>query len=405
MLKEDLYLEDLILHLTGTYPIKEDMEPPCLDKSDINLLRSFSSQIVRNLGFTDRQYDLAKRKIDDYADQFLFLSNIDEIKNQTRIPLRQIDRSRWIKIVENSKGDYEIAVRFTFQKKLISSINSIKQSLDNKGSYDSETKVHTFEYSEQNLFKIVNAFKDKNFVLDSTVSSIYDKLDNLNPEDHIPGVYNYEIKNLNSEGTKLIVNEIGDPSANNILLYQDRSLKYGLDVAHKLNLDNLSAKIASRKHSNITINSTKVNVDTLLLALEELRRFPILILLPAEHCHDIIIEYQNYIRNLINNEDVSVIFRLDNQGEGIYFNEYIRLQKINNKVDFNTKVVYSLDNKIPKPLLNSDWKPNTILLHGARPVGGRKVVDCYTDSDLIIHYHDGLAPLHYFYRNNVEEVS
>lgn len=408
MLNEKLYIEDLILHLAGVVPIDDDIDPPKLEISDINLIHSFGKQIVRNLGFTDRQYDLAKRKIDDYAEYFSFITeDIEEVKNSTRIPLRQIDRSRWIKIVENSKGDYEIAVRFTFQKKLISSLEDIRRAINDKGSYDKETKVHSFEYSEMNLFTIVQAFEGKNFDLGDNVKDIFNKLNELDPGDYIPGVYDFKIKNLHPNGEKLLVEELGEPTTENMLLYKDRTLRYGLGyVDNDANVDttSLSAKIAHRIRTNISVNSTKVNFDELLLSLENLQRLPLLILVSLDRCYDTIVEMQQYVKNLIPNEQVSVMFRLDNQGEGVHFNDYIREQKINNKLDTNTKIVYCLDTKLPKPVLNSQWKPNTIILNDSKPVGTRKVVDCYSSNDLIIHYYDSQVPTHYFYRTDIEEI-
>jgi len=408
MLKEDLYLEDLILCLAGVAPIDEDLDLPKLAGSDVSLIHSFAKQIIRNLGFTDKQNELAQRKVTDYQDYFSFLSNLAEIKNKNRIPIRSIDRSRWIKIIENSKGDYEIAVRFTFQKKLISAIEEIRSTLQDRGAYDKETKVHCFEYSERSLFVIVNAFKNNHFELDPLVEEIYNKLDTLNPDDVVPGVYNYEIKNLHQNGTKAILEELGEPSKDNILLYKDRSFKYGLTVVNNfdnIDKDSLPFKIASRKSPNVRINSDKVQLDSLILALEDLNRFPVLIVLPVEGCYDLLVEMQEFIRNLIPNKQVSVLFRLDNNGEGLHFNDYIREQKINNKLDKSTKIVYCLDNKLPKPMLNSAWEPRTIFLFSAKPVSGRKVLEYYSSKDLIIHYQDAQLPVHYYYRTDIEGIS
>jgi len=406
MLRKNLYLEDLILYLAGIDQLDTDNDFPKLKGSDINLIHSFGKQIIRNLGFTDRQNSLAQQKVDDYKDYFEFVPNLEDAKRKNRIPIRAIDRSRWIKIIENSKGDYEIGIRFTFQKKLISSIEELRRNIEDKGSYDRENKIHSFEYSEKNLFEIVKAFEGKNFDLDDAVQEIYNKLKTFLPETYIPGVYNNQLLNLHKNGVALIEKELGKPSDTNLLLYKDRSLKYGLGIVEGVKQsDSLSFKIANRAAPHIRIHSQSITIDNLLLALEELDRFPMLILLPFESCYDAIVETQDYIRNLVSDKDVSVMFRLDNQGEGVHFNEYVRKQNINNKLDKNTKIVYSLDNKIPKPMFSSDWSPRTILLHGAKPIGGRKVLELYNDSDLIIHYHDSDMPTHYYYRTDVEKIS
>jgi hypothetical protein len=143
------------------------------------------------------------------------------------------------------------------------------------------------------------------------------------------------------------------------------------------------------------------------LSLENLQRFPVLILVPQLSCHDIIVTVQEYIRNLIPPEDVSVVFRLDNMGEGILFNSYIKDQHLNNKVDSNTKIVYSLDNKIPKPLLTSSWSPQTIIVYGNSSgyVNTRKVLDCFSDKDLILYYGDQVgAGRSQYYRREFDKI-
>lgn len=405
MLKEKIYIEDLILCLAGLAHIDESKEYPKLMTGDHQLIDSLGKQLIRNLGFTDKQNELAKRKVEDYRGYFSFIPNLEEVRNRNRISIREIDRSRWIKIVENDKGTFQISVRFTFQKKLISSLDEIRRNIKDKGTYDKQSKTHFFEYTERNLFEIVEAFKGKHFDLDDTVQEIYEKLSNLKLEEHIPGVYDYKILNLHPSGVKMLTDELGEPDEDNILLFKDRSLKYGLSHIDNLpNTESIVFKIANRNHPNVVINSDTIKLDTLLLSLEDLQRYPILILVPVDQCFDVISEFQKYIKNLIADDQVSVMFRLDNQGEGIAFNEYVRQHRLNNKVDSNTKIVYCLDNKIPKPLLNSSWRPNTVLLHGARPTGGRRVVECYSDVDLIIHYHDGQLPVHYYYRQELEVI-
>jgi len=402
---QEIYIEDLILCLAGVAPIDDSIDLPTIKSSDYSLIKSFSTQIIRNLGFTDRQFELAKRKVFDYEDYFSFVNNLDVVASRHRIPLRTIDRSRWVKIIENDKGDYLIAIRFTFQKKLISAIAQLRKALSDKGVYNKETKTHMFEYSEHNLYEIVNALKDNNFELDDLVQEIYNKIKDFKLEDYVPGVYNFEIKNLHPKGKEAILKELGPPSNENILLYKDRSSKYSLYIDHTTAQDNsLASRIANRKSLNVRINSDTIKLDSVLLALQDLDRFPLLVLLAKETCYDQLISMQEYVRNLIPSEQISVMFRLDNQGEGIHFNNYVRDQKINNKLDSNTKIVYTLDSKISKPLLNSDWDPKCILLQETRSHNVRRIFEYFSNKDLILHYQDNKIPMDYFYRTFIEEI-
>jgi hypothetical protein len=404
MNNETLYLEDLILCLAGQKKLHPDSDFPELDRSDYNLIYSLAKQVSNNTGFTDRQLELAKRKVDDYSSYFNFLAEVDTIKNNVNLPIREIDRSRWIKIVYRDESP-SIAVRFTFQKKLISAIEDIRKEIQDKNEYDKVNKVHYFDYSERNLFTIVEAFKQNNFELSEEVQTIYNKLLAFCKEDYVPGIYNNEVKNLHPNGLELLEDELGKLDSDNILLYKDRSFKYGISVDNTC-ANTLAEKIAHRTEPSINIDETTYPIDKTLLALEELYRYPVLMMLPQTNCHNMLVDVHEFARNLISPEDTSVVFRLDNSGEGAYFNDYIKKQGINNKVDTNTKLVYTLDNKVPKPLLNSGWNPRAIIVLGTSGfLGTRKVLDCYSGNDLVIYYGNSYSPgFGRYYRRKIQKI-
>lgn len=378
-------VEDYIEVLAGVQSGGDSIN---LDRSDYNLIGSLARQTFKGIPYTDRQCDLAKNKIIYYKDQLNLTDFTVNDLDKLRMPLREIDRSRWIKLEETSQGE-SIAVRFTFQKKLISALEklSIKPY-----HYDKVRKIQYFLYSEKSLFDVVNAFKDRNFDIDPGVQDVYDKINLFNKEETVPGLYNYKLKNLPESATKLIIEELGNPSQNNVMLYKDRSLKYGINVTYTGETNSLESRIATRKEPNISLDSNTINVDTLLLALENLKRHKLMVLVASgdnNSCYDDVVQVHEYIKNLIQPSEVSVSFRLDNVSDGLEFNRYIRREGINNKVDNNTKVVYNLNNKLPKPLYNSNWIPDAIILLNSNGyIATRKVLDCYPNVDLIIHLNN-----------------
>ena len=44
----------------------------------------------------------------------------------------------------------------------------------------------------------------------------------------------------------------------------------------------------------------------------------------------------------------SVLFRKENQKDGRHFNDYVKTQKINNKLDINSEIVYINNKKIQR---------------------------------------------------------
>jgi predicted double-glycine peptidase len=415
--------ETLIHFLAGTREL-EGLEYPTIDRSDYNLINSFSRQLARHVGFTDRQYDLAKTKIDYYADQ---LSGIDlELaKNTLEIPLREIDRARWIDIVDHQGPDrvYEaskspfIAIRFTFSKKLISTIETLKRRIENAHwDYDKENKVHYIKYTERNLYDVLTSVEGKNFELSDRVKEIYNKLINFKPEDYIPGVYNLEVKNLPAKGLKLLEQEVGETTIDNLYLYRDRSIRYGLDYFDEDDLNKsleqispLANALANRKNRSVIVNREFVDINDLMLSLESLNRLPVIIVLPSSDAHDVLVELHQQIRNIIPSEDICTMFRMDNTNQdGSFINEYIRKEKINNKLAKNIKVVYTLENKVPKPLINADFDPMSLVVYSSHSsiYSIRKVLGCFEDKDLIVHYSTkNSKSSNYFYDRNIETIN
>lgn len=389
-----------------------------IDRSDINFVGSIGRQVFKGIGLTDRQHTVIKEKLMSYRKQFneYGYTELENNLDNLRIPVRNIDRSRWIKIVNSLGNDsvYEshaspfIAVRFSFQKKLISALEHLNTKLQTKPyHYDKLNKIQYYEYNERNLYEIVTAFKDKNFELDETVESLYQKISSFKEEDVVPGIFNYEIKNLNATATKMIEDELGKPNKDNILLYKDRTFKYGLHrVDHVQNDNSLEARIAHRRTPSVQVSKDTYHMDTLLLALENLKRYPILVIVPSTMCYDAVVSTHSYIKNLIPSNEISVTFRMDNQGEGIEFNKYIKRECINNLVDTDTKIVYNLDTKVPKPLINSGWKPSTILVVGSTGLTStRKVLDLYPGVDLTVYHIDGNSPGYSRYmRRDMESI-
>jgi len=390
-------VEDYIEILAGVQAGGDSIK---LERPDYNLITSLARQTFRGIAYTDRQFELAKNKVLHYKSQLESsgFKVLDDDLKTPRMTLREIDRSRWIKIIDNidemseftsSKAPF-IAVRFTFQKKLISALEKLQVK---NFHYDKRTKVQYFEYNEQNLFRIVSAFANKNFVIEPQVQELYDKITKFSRESSLPGVYNFKIKNLPSVAIEDLENTLGSPTADNLILYKDRSLKYGLHIDdYSVDVNALTHRIAQRNSVNVSVDSKNTKIDELLLTLEELKRNKTLILLSNNHqtYYDKIVEVHSYIRNIVDSNDVSVTFRLDNKDDGLEFNNYIKKQGINNKVDSNTKIVYNVDNKMPKPLYTSNWMPDTIIVLGSSGfVATRKVLECYPGVDLIIHFVDG----------------
>lgn len=408
-------IEDLLEILAGL----QGQSKMQIESSDATIMYSVARQTFKGTALTDRQYALMKEKLQTYRDQFTALDYEFDIAIETlRHPLRNIDRSKYIKIVNHedaigSKRVYEsykakwqwIKIRFPFSKKLITDLQSMKID-ENEHMHDKGSHEHFFLLNEKNLHSIIKTFKDKNFDIESKLLEIYTQLDNLNEYDHVPCVHNNTLKNLVPAAQKYLETDLGSYTAENAFLYQDRSRLYGLRFIDS-QIDYsfcsiLSSKIAKRTKSKILVKPEEFNFDQLVNSLLQLKRFPVVILLndkdPYSNLHD---TYQSF-RNIIDSSEVSVQFRLPSNESG-GFNEYISENNLNNKVDKNTKLVYTIQDKLNKPLLQSDCFPKTIMLLESTRVNHR--VDLWLDQfDLVIHYDNNVSQMMRFQKQGIQEI-
>ena len=135
------------LEILSGFDQVHDVKLEQLKPSDINLIQSLGRQVVRSIPLTDRQYDLAVVKCNDYYN-ILYEFGIDKTAFENlRMPLREIDRSKWVRKVEY-KGEDCLAIRFTLNKKLI---ELLEKTRTKEFSYDRESKIHFFPYDEQTI--------------------------------------------------------------------------------------------------------------------------------------------------------------------------------------------------------------------------------------------------------------
>lgn len=379
-----------------------------IESSDQTILRSIAKQVFGGIALTDRQYDLIKQKLIKYKDQFLSLGyDVDLAVDNLRMPLREIDRKKFVTIVDHSETlkaneVYEtykekwkwIKVRFPFSKKLILIIEEINSKIPkSKYHHNKGTHEHYFFLSEKTIYEVVKQFKDKSFIIDEQLLSMYEKLETMkdNKENYIPGIYNFKLRNLNDRAVNYMLSSLGEPSIETLALYKDRQESFGLHYFDQLDLEEsvaqlstLSKKIVKRTKTNVFVHQEKYTINSVAEAILELGRFPLIVILPStdplSHLHVVHSAFSGFIENT----DVSVLFRLDNKTNS-EFNDYIKKHNLNSPLDNNTKIVYISNDNIPKPLLMSDWKPSVALMLSSSRSHTR--VNTYCEAlDLVIHY-------------------
>jgi hypothetical protein len=243
------------------------------------------------------------------------------------------------------------------------------------------------------VFQIANRFESK-FEIEENLLELFNKLKSIynNKENYIPGVYDNEVRNL-SEHASVALDEHLNNSKDLLLLY-DRRYVFGLEhfdqelIDRELtNTDALTAKLVKRNDNFVSIKPNEYSFNNVISSIFRLERLPLLVIIHTSNQLDQLLTVHQGFSNVVNNEDCSVLFRMDNDSNGLSFNSYIKDNNLNNPVAENTKIVYINDNKIPKPLLKSGWLPKATLQLGS--IGGyNKLTHLLNGIDLNIEYSD-----------------
>ena len=379
--------------------------------SDKGLIYSLARQTVKGTAYTDRQRELAISKATHYK-SILEEVDIDVATSvtQLRMPLRSIDRSRWIKLTKLDckvpstlvvPDEKCIAVRFSFQKKLISALENINSK---PVHYDKINKTHYFAYNERTLHNVVGALTGKGFEIQPELQERYNILEmmNNNKKNYVPGIYSFKLKNLHTKAIDYAISTIGSPDTNNLAMYKDRDQLLGIEHFDQDDLNNsvnklttLSQKIVKRKSSNILINSNEHVFDRVAESILELNRYPLLVVLNDETELENLQKVHQSFRNIFSNDDFCSLYRKENISPvNIEFNEYIKENKLNNSLAIKSKVVYTSINKMSKIMLKSEWRPQAAILMGSRR--STKVDQFLQELDLVIHYDTDVSPFRKF---------
>ena len=378
--------EDCLTYLLGKCKVSIDDKP---------ILVSLNKQLNRKVALTDRQFALLKGKLLNYS-RVWFDEDVDieTVVNNLKYPLREIDRSHWLKILTYNDEDL-LGIRFPFNKKVIDRIEELR-NMEPKNNLKYKDNTHYFHLTPKNVFGLVEIAKrfETKFVIHDEILEIYNQLIEYekNWADYVPGIYDYKVCNIPDVAIENLKNELGDCNKDTLSLYYDRRYLYGLQEFNYDLVDQsikkhtiIAQHIIKRDKSVVLINNKSVNLNDLLSAIYEIGRLPMLVILTPNTAHDTLFEIHNVLKNIIPSEEMAVLFRKDGTD---LFNEYVKTQKLNNKVDINTKVVYISSIKLPKPLLQSDWHASCSLSFDSSKLTYNHVSGYVDTFDLRITYDE-----------------
>jgi hypothetical protein len=372
-----MFVEDLILRLGCAD--KYLFEPEIIDTGSTwekTFSQSVASQLQSGNTLTEKQAAMAVKIVKKYQAslEVYFRQKLDLTNPVFKKSFRKISNEKTIKI-ENINGEKKIVVRFAYDEKLIKSIqhyisntpwkslmyaNSLKAHI---GEWNVDIKAWVFGLREDTILWLETNLVNTGFETDSDfkefVTEINHAVDNM--LDYVPHVSKQDNEYTLRNASK----NISIKNSNNLIEYLISAKNQGItawDNAISSDLNNIKLDPITNTIINsvdpIFIDSTIYNVDQ----FENLIKFggPILIIVPGgseiQHTR---LWHETALKWGIDSADMAVLFRMPNESHGS-FNAYIKEHNLNNNIHPDIKIVFA-SIKIPKPLVKSELKFNTVI--------------------------------------------
>jgi hypothetical protein len=333
-----VYIEDYLQHYVEVLGVVD---------SNKQILESINRQCKKGTALTDRQYELVKVKLLEQFDseRFSFTGN-----EPTRMPLREIDRNKYITIVDN-----KVKVRFPFSKKTIIDLETVANSHRKIYQHQKGSHEHFFKLAPNLVFDLLNVFKKKDFEIDKELFEIYKEVNDIkeNPSRYVPGLWEGKFLNFKNDVSVLIK----DLKSYQIL---DRKKQLGLEYITGDVPSGLTGEICNRSEPYIVVNPDLYSLDKLVSSIIDLDRFPLLVVLDVGSELDQITQFYNSIKYLVPDSQQCALTRVDGSSE-YNFNDFVKDKCLNNWLDNTTKIVYISKNKLPKLLIKESWRPQCTL--------------------------------------------
>lgn len=396
-------VEDAIEILAGIRPRIINIR---IDHNEKNLIKSIGRQVSNGTALTDRQLELSLKKIKKYQGN-LEKNNIDVnsllLLKPLRLPLREIDRSQSISISTNENKKSVILVKGIRTKTFNEKWAKIQEKL--VGDTVDQGPLREVALNEINILNVVGEYQDSDFVISNDLMQVYVEIEKIleNPSNFVPYIAlendQVVVKNANKHCLNYIDTLLPEKTKNNFLSFIDKLKNCGLyhkdaEILEKIgNLapTDLVKSVLTHSGTRFRINPEEKSFDQVVDTIETLDQWPVLVLVDEDSkALDQVKMAHKAFSNKVEDQDITVFFRIDNgQKSSSEFTQYVRDNQLNNYIGPNTKVVFIAKNKIPKPLVKANWKPNTAVMLSSYDFG--KTSAFLDDMLTVYYYNDSVA--------------
>lgn len=397
-------VEDTIEILAGVRPRTVNIR---IDRTDVKIISSLGRQMLRKTALTDRQFDLAIKKIEKYQDGLERCGvDVEQVLTLKTLkwPIREIDRQQLVYLSKDEDTNKPvILVKYVFSKKFAEIWALLEDRLTAVNHVDKNLKQ--ISYTEKNLYLTVIAMQDLQFEISEEIYEIFEKIEKImeHPENVVPYITctdeNIFIENVNGKCKEFLDKKFPTVNDTNVLEFVDNAKHAGIFLKSKNFTEKLRnfptttliKKMLSEPATRFRLDPAKYSVGDVVSTIATLNQWPLLVIL--EENSDILVNMRTMVAELsahVPLDKMNVFFRLKNeQKECSEFNQFVKDNGLNNYIDKETKVVFISRNRIPKPLLKSEWQPRTAILASNHDFG--KLSAYLNDFSSVYYYNNSIT--------------
>ena len=257
--------------LTELFQLGIDKLDTRISNRDKKVLISLAKQMAVGQFLTENQSTLLINIFKENKDSIPFAYN-DAIETPTwSRPFRVLEQFRRMFITKENDG--RIIVEFTYNKRLRQYISDLTKQLDGQ-LLSMNSKQYSLPLTEKNLYLIVRTFKNQGFDIDPLIMEFYEEISNILSTDvDMFDVFDLPNKNI----ITAITNEIGNITPENVLLLNDRRLRFQYSIYPKSPENSLTNSLANRPNTKVWIDSTTTPLTEVVKSLQSLNRLPVLV--------------------------------------------------------------------------------------------------------------------------------
>lgn len=355
---------------------------------DKKVLISLARQINSGHFLTENQSKLLVKILKENSG-YIFdptSENLNVIENPTwSQTFRVLEQVRKIFMAKEHEG--RILVEFTYNKRLRQQITDLNKTIEGQ-MLSVNNKQYSIPLTEKNLHQIVTVFKPQGFAIDPSIMKFYEEISEI----YEKSSNQFDVFNLTNEKlVNLITHDVNSISEDNLILLNDRRLKFQYSIFSKNPEISLKNSLANRPTSRIWVNSSTTPIDELIIALQELNRLPVLFVFnghDSKECLQNLKKMSISLKNCGLDKKVGIYFRFDSAGDSNKeFNSAVGQLGYNAKLDAHTTVAGIANNKLPKFMLKNGWYPNSVVSFSNNFKSNKTSVYCDA-VDLIVYYND-----------------